>query len=192
MSRLHTIPIHEASGELAELFGAIKKAFGKVPNAYATLGSNSPALLAQTLRTNAVLQNDGLLGRRELEAINLAVSESSGCDYCLAAHTLTGKSAGYSPEQMLALRRVNYVEDAKIDALVHFAQLLVTTSGTLPPQAIDAVRSAGYQDREIVEAIGAVSAILFTNMLNRANDTTLDFPPAEPVKPQRGPSEPWP
>jgi alkylhydroperoxidase family enzyme len=53
---------------------------------------------------------------------------------------------------------------------------LVRTSGTLPADAVDAVRAAGLDDRQIVEAIGAVSAILFTNMLNRANDTTLDFP----------------
>lgn len=179
MSRLHTIPVAEATGELAELFGGIKKAFGKVPNAYATLGSNSPALLAQLLRTNAVLSSESRLGRRELEAINLAVSESSGCDYCLAAHTLAGKAAGYSQDQMQSLRRGRYADDAKIDALIHFARELVTTTGTLPAPALEAVRAAGYGDQEIVEAIGAISAILMTNMLNRVNDTTLDFPRAD-------------
>lgn len=181
MSRLHTIPVAEATGELADLFAAIKKAFGKVPNAYATLGSNSPALLEQLLRTNAVLTDKSQLSRRELEAINLAVSESSGCDYCLAAHTLAGKAAGYSQDQMLALRRGHLADDRKVDALIHFARSLVTTTGTLPAQALEAVRNAGYADREIVEAIGAISAILMTNMLNRVNDTTLDFPRAEPA-----------
>jgi uncharacterized peroxidase-related enzyme len=179
MSRLHTLPVTEAGGELAELFGAIKKAVGKVPNVYATLGSNSPALLAQVLRTGAVLQNDSLLSRRELEAINLTVSEASGCDYCVAAHTLVGKAVGYTAEQTRALRRGDYPFDAKINALVHFVRLLLTTTGTLPEEELAAVRQAGYGDRQIVEAIGAVSAILFTNLLNRTNDTTLDFPRAE-------------
>lgn len=181
MSRLHTIPVAEAAGDLAGLFAAIKNAVGKVPNAYATLGSNSPALLAQLLRTNAVLSNESQIDRRELEAINLAVSESSGCDYCLAAHTLAGKAAGYSQGQMQLLRHGRYADDAKIDALIHFARHLVTTTGTLPATELEAVRAAGYGDREIVEAIGAISAILFTNMLNRVNDTTLDFPRAAPV-----------
>lgn len=181
MSRLHTLAIADATGELADLFGGIRKAFGKVPNAYATLGSNSPALLAQLLRLNAVLQGETRLDRRELEAINLAVSEASDCDYCLAAHTLAGKAAGYSGDQMQALRRGIYADDAKIDALVHFARSLVTTRGTLPASDLEAVRRAGYGDREIVETIGAVTAILFTNMLNRVNDTTLDFPRAEAV-----------
>lgn len=38
------------------------------------------------------------------------------------------------------------------------------------------MRAAGYTDRQIVESIQAVSAILFTNMFNRVNDTVVDFP----------------
>ncbi|MGJ7512324.1 carboxymuconolactone decarboxylase family protein [Variovorax sp. GT1P44] len=179
MSRLHTMNVNDATGELAEMFAAIKKAIGKVPNAFATLGSNSPALLAQALKTNELLQSKTALSKQELEAINLAISEDSGCDYCVAAHTLTGKAAGFTGAQMKALRSGSYAEDPKIDALVRFSLRMAKTSGTLPADAVDAVRSAGYSDRQIVETIAAVSAILFTNMLNRANDTTLDFPRAD-------------
>ncbi|HBD35196.1 MAG TPA: alkylhydroperoxidase, partial [Cupriavidus sp.] len=87
-TRLHTIAVQDATGQTAELFGALRGGIGKVPNAYATIGSNAPAVLAQALQTNAALKK-GNLSARELEAINLSVSEHSGCDYCLAAHTLT-------------------------------------------------------------------------------------------------------
>ncbi|GJG95482.1 carboxymuconolactone decarboxylase family protein [Cupriavidus pauculus] len=175
-TRLHTIAVHEATGQTAELFGAIRKAVGKVPNAYATIGSNAPAVLAQALQTNAVLKQGSLSGK-ELEAINLAVSEKSGCDYCVAAHTLMAtKLAGLTVEQTQQLRRGSYPEDAKIEALTHFALELVSTSGTVPAASVEAVRAAGYNDAQIVEAIAAISAILFTNMINRVNDTTLDFP----------------
>lgn len=177
MSRLRTVNINEATGDLAELFGAIKKGVGKVPNAYLTIGSNSPALLAQILKTGAVLAS-GTLSKRELEAINLAVSENSGCDYCLAAHTLAGKAAGYTVDETKALRAGTYANDPKISALAKFALLLINTKDTLPADAVDSIRAAGFTDAQIVEAIGAVSAILFTNMLNRVNDTTLDFPKA--------------
>jgi uncharacterized peroxidase-related enzyme len=177
MSRLHTVNPDSATGHAAEVFKAIRKAVGKVPNAYATIGSNAtPALLGQILQTNAVLSSQGTLTKRELEAINLAVSEASGCDYCVAAHTLTGKMAGYSFEQTRKLRQGGYDEDAKTHALVQFALRLVKTSGTLPEEAVEGLRGAGYRDAQIVEAVGAVSMILFTNMLNRVNDTTLDFP----------------
>lgn len=175
MSRLHTISVNEATGETAELFAAIKAAVGKVPNAYLTIGSNAPAVLANVLQTGALLKKS-TLSAREQEAINLSVSEASGCDYCVAAHTMTGKMAGYSAEQTRELRAGSYPEDSKIDALVRFALALVKTSGTLPAGAVANLREAGYTDRQIVEAVQVVSAILFTNMVNRVNDTVVDFP----------------
>ena len=178
MNRLHTINIAEANDEAAGLFSAIKQAVGKVPNAYATIGSNAPKVLAHVLQTGAVLKQ-GELSNRELEAINLVVSEASACDYCLAAHTMTSKLIGYTAEQIRKLRAGAYDEDAKLDALVKFALTLVSTSNTLSAEAVNHVKQVGYSDRQIVEIIFAVSAILFTNMFNRVNDTVLDFPKAD-------------
>jgi len=89
---------------------------------------------------------------------------------------MAAKAAGYSLEQTRKLRSGAYDEDANIDALVRFAVSLVKTSGTLPAEAVEGLRAAGYDDRQIIEAIYAISAILFTNMVNRVNDTPLDFP----------------
>jgi uncharacterized peroxidase-related enzyme len=177
MTRLNTINVTEATDETAQLFAGIKQAIGKVPNMFATIGSNSPAILAHVLGTTALLKKTSLSGR-EQDAINLAVSEATGCDYCLAAHTLMAKASGYSVEQTRKLRSGAYDEDAKIDALIKFAVQVVTTRGTLPAETVQAVREAGYEDRQVIEALAVVDAILFTNMVNRVNDTTLDFPKA--------------
>ncbi|MBS6435768.1 MULTISPECIES: carboxymuconolactone decarboxylase family protein [Pantoea] len=175
MSRLHTITESDATGITAQLFSAIKGSMGKVPNAYLTIGSNSPDVLGQMLQLNAALHK-GSLSARELEAINLAVSEESGCDYCLAAHTLMAKKAGYTDEQTLELREARFSGDARIDALVQFVQYLVSTRGTVSADRVASFREAGFSDQQVVETIGAVSAILFTNMVNRVNDTVVDFP----------------
>jgi AhpD family alkylhydroperoxidase len=90
MSRLADIREQDATGKAAEIFAGIKKAMGKVPNAYLTIGGHSPAALQQALAHNAMLSK-GSLNAKELEAINLSVSEATGCDYCLAAHTLMAK-----------------------------------------------------------------------------------------------------
>lgn len=174
-TRLHTAPVQQATGQAAELFGTIRKSLGKVPNMYATIGSNAPAVLAQTLHAGEVVKGSSL-SARELEAINLSVSEHSGCDYCVAAHTMIAKLAGYSAEETRQLRQGSYPQDARTDALVQFALELVRTRGTLPAASVEAVRAAGFNDTQIVEAVHAVGAILFTNMINRVNDTTLDFP----------------
>ena len=175
MTRLHTLAHDQADQETAELFGTIKRNIGKLPNVYATIGSNSPAVLAHVLGTGATLAKSSLT-KREQEAINLAVSEATGCDYCVAAHTMTGKMAGYTAEQTRELRSGSFAEDARIDALVKFALHLVQQRGTLDADAIDALKAAGFDDRQLVEIPLVVSAILFTNMVNRINDTTLDFP----------------
>ncbi|HEU4669330.1 MAG TPA: carboxymuconolactone decarboxylase family protein [Dyella sp.] len=175
MTRLHTPAIDQATGQAAELFAAIRHNIGKVPNLYATLGGNSPDVLAHVLSTGATLGRS-TLSRLEQEAINLAVSEATGCDYCVAAHTMTGKLAGYSAEQTRELRAGGFAGDERIDALVKFALGLMQQRGTLDATAVDALKAVGFSDRQLVEIPLAVSAILFTNMVNRINDTTLDFP----------------
>ena len=104
MSRLADIREQDATGKAADIFAGIKKAMGKVPNAYLTIGGHSPAALQQALAHNAMLHKSSL-SAQELEAINLSVSEATGCDYCLAAHTLMAKKTGFSGEQIHALRR---------------------------------------------------------------------------------------
>src|SRR5690606_23285680 len=95
---------------------------------------------------------------------------------CVAAHTMTGKMAGYTEEQTRELRNGSFAGDARIDALVKFVLLLVQQRGTLDVAAVDALKAAGFDDRQLVEIPLVVSSILFTNMVNRINDTTLDFP----------------
>ncbi|EQC4545306.1 carboxymuconolactone decarboxylase family protein, partial [Cronobacter sakazakii] len=111
MSRLQTIATETATGKTAQLFDTLKSAMGKVPNAYATIGSNAPDILSQALQHNMTLKK-GALSARELEAINLVVSETTGCDYCLAAHTLMAKKAGYSADDTRALRAGRFAQDA--------------------------------------------------------------------------------
>ncbi|SQC09381.1 macrophage infectivity potentiator-related protein [Klebsiella pneumoniae] len=82
MSRLADIREQDATGKAADIFAGIKKAMGKVPNAYLTIGGHSPAALQQALAHNAMLHK-GSLSAQQLEAINLSVSEATGCDYCL-------------------------------------------------------------------------------------------------------------
>ena len=55
MSRLFTQPVNEAGSEAAKLFTMIKQAAGKVPNAYLSMGTNSPVALESALNLDAAL-----------------------------------------------------------------------------------------------------------------------------------------
>ena len=176
MSRLNALGSN-ATGRTAELFAAVKARLGKLPNAYDTIGSNSPVALEALLNFDAKLA-DTSLSKREIEVIKLAVSEVSGCDYCLAAHTLAGKAAGLSGDAILAARRGTPGGDAKLDALSTFVRDVTGSRGTVAQPVVDAVKAAGYTDAQVVDTIFAISSITFTNLVNRINDTALDFPKA--------------
>jgi uncharacterized peroxidase-related enzyme len=178
MTRLTTINPADATGPAAELFANIKKAVGKVPNLFATIGTHSPAALGAMLAVDAVIGKSSL-SKIDVETIKLAVSEVAGCDYCIAAHTLMGKMAGLSPEAMRAVRAGTTTGDARRDALVHFVRTLVGSSGTVAASEVDAVLAAGYTEQQLIEISLSIASITFTNLVNRINDTTLDFPAVE-------------
>ncbi|AJW93970.1 carboxymuconolactone decarboxylase family protein [Burkholderia gladioli] len=175
MSRLSTLAVADATGSTAELFTKIRKAVGKVPNAYATIGTHHPEALAAMLGIDAILAG-GTLSKAEIETIKLAVSENAGCDYCIAAHTLAGKFAGLSPEAMRQIRAGEPTGDVKRDALVTYVRSVVSTRGTVPAEQLDHFIAAGFTERQVIEVSLAIASITFTNLVNRANDTTLDFP----------------
>ncbi|WP_186190364.1 carboxymuconolactone decarboxylase family protein [Burkholderia gladioli] len=175
MSRLSTLAVADATGSTAELFAKIRKAVGKVPNAYATIGTHHPEALAAMLGIDAILAG-GALSKAEIETIKLAVSENAGCDYCIAAHTLAGKFAGLSPEAMRQIRAGEPTGDVKRDALVTYVRSVVSTRGTVPAEQLDHFIAAGFTERQVIEVSLAIASITFTNLVNRANDTTLDFP----------------
>lgn len=176
MNNLHFAPATEATGHAAQLFAAIKGAVGMVPNAYVGIGSNSPHALEAGLNLDAALKKGSLSGR-DIETVKLVVSNVADCEYCLAAHTMIGKMQGLEPAAMSALRRGQPSGDARLDALAAFTRVLVETRGAVPAKAVEDVRSAGYTDAQIVDAMLAITSITFTNLFNRVNATVLDFPP---------------
>lgn len=177
MSRIQTPAIESATGLTAEVYAQIKRAAGKVPNTYAALGALDPAALKAVLQADQVLAS-GTLSKQEQETIKLLVSEVAGCDYCVAAHSLLGKLAGLKPDALKSIRAGVSTGDAKRDALVRFVRNLASTSGTISQEEFSAIKAAGYTDRQLVEVGLAVAVTTFTNIFNRINDTTVDFPAA--------------
>jgi uncharacterized peroxidase-related enzyme len=176
MSRIDTPALDTATGASADLFGQIKKAVGSVPNTYAAIGFAGPAALKAILAADGVLAA-GSLSRADQETIKLLVSTVAGCDYCVAAHSLLGKMAGLSPDVLRQIRAGQPTGDTRRDTLVRFVKLLASTSGTIDKDEFVAIREAGYTDQQLVEISLAIATTTFTNMFNRINDTTIDFPP---------------
>jgi uncharacterized peroxidase-related enzyme len=174
MSRISTPAVDTATGATAALFARIKKAAGRVPNTFAAIGALQPAALGAILDADAVLAA-GSLDKQDVETVKLAVSAATGCDYCVAAHSLLSKLAGLSADAIRKIREGEPTGNAKRDALAVFARTLVMTSGTLGAEEVTAIKAAGYTDRQLVEISLAVALTIFTNVFNRINDTEVDF-----------------
>jgi AhpD family alkylhydroperoxidase len=179
MSRISVPNVANATGAVAEVYSQVKRATGgAVPNLFAAVGFLAPGVLGSYLNAEGAL-GAGTLGKKDLETIKLAVSELTGCDYCVAAHVMLGKMVGLAPETLKQIRGGQPTGDAKRDALVRFVRVVLQTSGTLPEAEVSAIKGAGYTDAELVEVSLAIALTIFTNTFNRINDTTLDMPRAD-------------
>lgn len=175
MSRLTVVKPDQATGQTKELYDAIKRAVGGVPNIYQGVG-NSAVALEGLLHIGAVLGKSQLTAA-EIEAVKLVVSEAYACTYCLAAHTLLGKKAGLTEEQTISVRR-GALQQPKLGALIKFVNTALQPTGRISDEDLRAVKAAGYNDAQITEALLAIAQTVFTNLFNRVHQTALDFPPA--------------
>jgi len=178
MSRIAIPAVDTATGATAEVYARIKKMAGSVPNTFAAIGALQPAALGAMLDADVVLAT-GSLSRQDVETIKLIVSIATGCDYCVAAHSLLSKLTGLPDEAIRRLRTGLPTGDAKRDALAAFVRALATTSGTLSREQFDTIKAAGYTEQQLTEIAFAIAIGIFTNMFNRINDTDVDFPPVK-------------
>ena len=175
MSRIIVPAIETATGATADVYAQIKKAAGKVPNAYADLGALEPAGLKAMLAADAALTVSSL-SKQDRETVKLVVSVVAECDYCVAAHSYLGKLAGLTPDVLRQIRSGEPTADTRRDALIRFVRNLAQGSGTLSDAAFAEIRAAGYSDAQLADISLAFAVITFTNIFNRINDPTVDFP----------------
>lgn len=171
MPRLAALDPALTTGKVKDIFDGPLK--GKHFNMFRSM-ANSPAAL-QTYLGMAGALGAGLLDGKEREAIQLAIGESNGCGYCVAAHTLIGKGAGLTDDQTMQARR-GALADTKLDTLVKFTLAINEKRGHVSDADVQAMRKAGYADGHIAEAVAVWALATYTNVFNHVNETVSDFP----------------
>ncbi|HEY9101923.1 carboxymuconolactone decarboxylase family protein [Chitinimonas sp.] len=168
MSRIAALTDDQVPAAAEPLLKAVKAKMGKVPNAIRTL-ANSPAVLGGYLQLSGALAG-GTLSAAQRESIALATGQSNECSYCLSAHTLAGKGAGLSNEQIQDARQgIN-------NPVASLAKQLVAKHGLISDSDLAQARANGLTEAQIVEVIGGVALNTLTNYLNHAAATEIDFP----------------
>lgn len=175
MSRIQTpATIEDTPAASRPLLEGVKKQLGSVPNLF-RLVSISPAALEGYLGLSGAL-NKGALPAQTRERIALAVAEINGCAYCLSAHSYLGKNLAKLDDAEIAANRGGASNDPKADAAVRFAVKVVNARGHVTGDDLTAVKSAGYDDAQVIEIVLHVALNTWTNYINEAAQTDVDFP----------------
>jgi AhpD family alkylhydroperoxidase len=156
------------------LFDTLKKGLGMVPNLYATLAHSEHALGNYLALQNA---KSSITGKAR-EVVNLVVRQVNGCQYCLAAHTAIGAMVGFTPEQIMEIRRGGAAFDGKLDALAKLVKNIVSERGHADPAQVRAFFDAGWTQENLVDAIVVIGDKTVTNYLHGTTQVPVDFPAA--------------
>ncbi|WP_245721797.1 carboxymuconolactone decarboxylase family protein [Nocardia crassostreae] len=163
-----------ATGKAADLLAGVQKALGVTPNmTKATV--NSPAVLEAYLGFSGAL-GGGALPAATRERIALLVAEENSCDYCLSAHSYIGANTAKLDAAEIEASRHGQSADPKAAAALTFATAVVRARGGVDEADIKTAQAAGLTDGEITEVIAHVALNVFTNYLNKAVDTDIDWP----------------
>jgi len=181
MTRIAPVTPENTTPETAAILAQVKKKMGTVPNLVSTM-ANSAATANAYLGFSGALS--GTLTPKLRERLALVTGQANDCGYCLAAHTLIGKGAGLSDDEIIAAREGTAGDPADA-AAVAFAKQVVEKRGRVSDQDVQALKSAGYSDGEITEIVANVALNLFTNYFNHVTDPVIDFPVAPELASQR-------
>ncbi len=168
----------EVNPQSQQIFDAITKKMGKVPNLYATIGYSDNALKAMLDFEGTF--NNGIFSAKEREALYLVVSQVNNCDYCLAAHSMLAGMRGYNHDEILNFRR-GHAAEPKLYAALQLAKAIAETKGNVNHVVKEAFFEAGYNEAALVELTALVALRTFTNYIYALTQIPVDFPEVEKI-----------
>ena len=172
-SRVTLVDPKQAQGDAKVALDQIQAAFGATPAMFRAVANSGAALKSMWGSFGAL--GSGTIPAKLAEQIAVAVADRNQCDYCLAAHTALGRKAGATAGEMAAAQAGESADPVTAAAL-RFALKLVEERGQVREAEVEAVRSAGFSDGQIVEILAHVALNLFTNYVNVAFKVPVDFP----------------
>jgi uncharacterized peroxidase-related enzyme len=159
------------SPEMEAYFGKCEEKLGFVPNVLKAYAFDMPKLSAFVAMYNDLMLAPSGLSKLEREMIAVAVSAHNRCYYCLVAHGAAVRALSGDPA-LGELMAMNY-RAARLSrrerAMLDFAVKLTAEPWLIEEEDREALRRAGFTDRDIWD-IAAVAG--FFNMSNRVASAT--------------------
>jgi uncharacterized peroxidase-related enzyme len=165
------------SESMRAYFQKCQDKLGFIPNVLVAYAFDSAKLEAFAAMYNDLMLAPSGLSKLEREMIAVAVSSQNRCYYCLTAHGAAVRQ--YSGKPMLGEHMVMNYRAARLDkrqrAMLDFAVKLTAEPWAVEEPDREALRGAGFSDRDIWDMAAVVG---FFNMSNRIASAT-DMRPNE-------------
>jgi uncharacterized peroxidase-related enzyme len=165
------LPAAPLDPETEAYFQKCREKIGFVPNVLLAYAHDLAKLKAFSAMYNDLMLAPSGLSKLEREMIAVAVSAVNRCYYCLTAHGAAVRQLSGDPElgEMLVMNYRAARLDPRQRAMLDFAVKLTETPWSVDEPDREALRAAGFSDRDIWD-ISATAA--FYNMSNRMASAT--------------------
>lgn len=160
------VPEHKATGDLKRAYEAVLRSRGKVSNIMRVQSLNPNALrVFLELYVTLVFGKSGL-SRAEREMIATAISARNHCDYCVSHHGEALRFYLKNGDQLDSLKGGQQPENLspRAKALIDYALKLTVEPGKIVREDLDALRSIGITDSEILDLVLVTG---YVNLVNR-------------------------
>jgi len=158
-------------------FAAMREQIGFLPNFY-TAQVRRPDLIETEIELmGRILLKDGALSRKQKEYIFLVCSAANLSTYCVTAHcemVRMLKLDGPEPEQ-IAIDHVHAKISMADKALLNYCSKLNSSPPQTRSSDVDALRTYGFSEQQILEAIVIVGFAQFANTVAFGLGTVPDF-----------------
>ncbi len=164
-------PEAEISDETEAYFDLCREKLGMVPNVLTAYAFNEKKLRGFTQMYYDLMLGDSGLTKLEREMIAVAVSSINKCYYCLTAHGAAVRQLSGDPKlgEMMVMNYRAAALDPKQMAMLDFAEKLTEQPHKIVEADRQALRDAGWSDRDIWDIANVTS---FFNMTNRVASAT--------------------
>lgn len=165
------LPQAELSEPMQAYFAKCQEKLGFVPNVLRAFAHDDVKLQAFAAFYNDLMLGPSGLSKLEREMIAVAVSSANRCYYCLVAHGAAVRQLSGDPAlgELMALNWRAASLSPRHRAMLGFAHRMTVESHLVGEEDRQALREAGFGERDIWD-IAAVAA--FYNMSNRLASAT--------------------
>ena len=178
ITALNLAPAEPLEADIAAYFAKCEERLGLIPNVLRAYSFNQAKLRAFMEMYNDLMLAPSGLSKMEREMIAVVVSAENRCVYCLTAHGAALRQLSGDPSwaEVMAQNWRAAPLDARQKAMLGFAVKLTNSPKEMEEPDRQALRLAGFSDRDIWD-IAAVTS--FFNMSNRLATATEMQPNAE-------------